>query len=62
MLCLLTGDGQEAEDLMQDAFVRLHERWERISSLDDPTGYLLPDGDKRLGLSGSTRPTRPGRR
>jgi RNA polymerase sigma-70 factor, ECF subfamily len=39
-LCLLTGNRQEAEDLMQDAFVRVYERWDRVGSLDDPTGYL----------------------
>lgn len=39
-LCLLTGNRQEAEDLMQDAFVRVYERWDRVSRIDDPTGYL----------------------
>jgi RNA polymerase sigma factor (sigma-70 family) len=39
-LCLLTGNQQEAEDLMQDAFVRVCERWDRVGSLEDPTGYL----------------------
>jgi len=39
-LCAITGDGAEAEEIMQDAFVALLERWDRVSSLDDPTGYL----------------------
>ena len=39
-LCLLTGNRQEAEDLLQDAFVRVYEGWDRVGSLDDPTGYL----------------------
>jgi RNA polymerase sigma-70 factor, ECF subfamily len=39
-LILLTGDRAEAEDLMQEAFVRLWERWERVGSTDDPVGYL----------------------
>jgi len=39
-LCLLTGDRQEAEDIAQDAFVRVLERWERVGGLEDPVGYL----------------------
>jgi RNA polymerase sigma-70 factor (ECF subfamily) len=39
-LCLVTGDRYEAEDVMQDAFVRLLERWGRVRSLEDPVGYL----------------------
>lgn len=39
-LCLLTGNRAEAEDVMQDAFLRLWERWDRVSEMQDPTGYL----------------------
>ena len=39
-LAMLTGNRQEAEDLMQDAFVRVFERWDRVSGIDNPTGYL----------------------
>lgn len=39
-LCLATADAGEAEDLMQEAFVRVWERWARVSSLADPSGYL----------------------
>ena len=39
-LRLLTRDRSEAEDLMQDAFLKVWERWEHVSDLDDPTGYL----------------------
>jgi RNA polymerase sigma-70 factor (ECF subfamily) len=39
-LRLLTRDGHEAEELMQDAFLKLLERWDRVSGLDDPSGYL----------------------
>jgi len=39
-LCLLTGNRTEAEDVMQDAFLRLWERWDRVADMDDPTGYL----------------------
>jgi RNA polymerase sigma factor (sigma-70 family) len=39
-LCLITGNRQEAEEAMQDAFISLFERWERISEMENPTGYL----------------------
>jgi RNA polymerase sigma-70 factor (ECF subfamily) len=39
-LCLVTGDRQEAEDVMQDAFLRIYERWDRVRDLEDPVGYL----------------------
>jgi RNA polymerase sigma-70 factor (ECF subfamily) len=39
-LCLLTGDRAEAEDVMQEAFLKVWERWERVSGLVDPAGYL----------------------
>jgi RNA polymerase sigma-70 factor (ECF subfamily) len=39
-LCLVTGNRQEAEEVMQDAFLKLFERWERVRGMDDPTGYL----------------------
>ena len=37
---LATGDRHEAEDLAQEAFVRILERWERVRGLDYPVGYL----------------------
>jgi DNA-directed RNA polymerase specialized sigma24 family protein len=39
-LCLVTGDRQEAEEVMQEAFVRVWERWDKVGRLDAPTGYL----------------------
>jgi RNA polymerase sigma-70 factor, ECF subfamily len=39
-LRLLTRDRAEAEDLMQDAYLKIWERWHQVRSLDDPTGYL----------------------
>jgi RNA polymerase sigma-70 factor, ECF subfamily len=39
-LRLLCRDAHEAEELMQDAFLKLLERWDRVSVLDDPSGYL----------------------
>ena len=37
---LITRDRQEAEEVAQDAFVSLFERWDRVSVMEDPTGYL----------------------
>ena len=39
-MCLVTGNQQEAEEITQDAFLRVLERWDRVSSLADPVGYL----------------------
>jgi RNA polymerase sigma factor (sigma-70 family) len=40
-LYLVTGSRQEAEELMQDAFLALWERWDRVGAMEDPTGYLF---------------------
>ncbi len=37
---LLTGSAAEGEDLAQEAMARVLERWSRVSSMDDPAGYL----------------------
>ena len=39
-MLLLTGRVGEAEDLAQEAFVRVYERWPQIREMDSPTGYL----------------------
>ena len=39
-MCFVTGNAQEAEEIVQDAFLSLWERWDHVSSLEDPTGYL----------------------
>jgi RNA polymerase sigma factor (sigma-70 family) len=39
-LVLLTGDGLEAQDLAQEALVRVYERWERVGEMGSPGGYL----------------------
>jgi RNA polymerase sigma-70 factor (ECF subfamily) len=39
-LWLVTGNRAEAEELMQDAFLKLWERWDRVGTMDDPVGYL----------------------
>jgi RNA polymerase sigma-70 factor (ECF subfamily) len=38
---LLTGDIGEAEDLAQDAMVRVYERWDRVATMASPEGYLF---------------------
>lgn len=40
-LCLVTGDRFEAEEIAQEAFVRVLERWDRVAGMDDPVGYLF---------------------
>jgi len=54
----ITGSRHEAEDISQDAFVRVWERWDRVSTMDDPAGYLhrtamniLRDRRRRLVLA-----------
>lgn len=39
-LCLLAGDRFEAEDVMQEAFLKVWERWDRVADMEDPPGYL----------------------
>jgi RNA polymerase sigma factor (sigma-70 family) len=46
-LYFVTGNRQDAEELMQDAFLRLWERWDKIGRISDPTAYLF-----RVGLNG----------
>lgn len=40
-LVLLTGNPEEAEEVLQDAFIAVWERWDRVGRMDDPTGYLF---------------------
>lgn len=37
---LLTGDAGEAEELLQDAFTRVFERWSHVRRMDQPAGYV----------------------
>jgi RNA polymerase sigma-70 factor (ECF subfamily) len=39
-LVLLTGDGHVADDISQEAFVRVFERWERVVAMDSAPAYL----------------------
>jgi RNA polymerase sigma-70 factor, ECF subfamily len=40
MLWMVTGSLQEAEDIVQEAFLRVWERWSNVSAMDSPAGYL----------------------
>ena len=40
-MCLVTGNQQEAEEITQDAFLRLWERWDRVAEMEDPIGFLF---------------------
>jgi RNA polymerase sigma factor (sigma-70 family) len=46
-LYFVTGNRQDAEELMQEAFLRLWERWGEIDRIEDPTAYLF-----RVALNG----------
>ena len=43
-LWLVSGNRQEAEEIMQDAFLRLWERWDRVAAMTNPRGYLYRTG------------------
>ncbi|MGA3221696.1 MAG: SigE family RNA polymerase sigma factor [Acidimicrobiales bacterium] len=36
---LLTGDFQEAQDLVQEVLLRVWQRWDRVSTLEDPHSW-----------------------
>jgi RNA polymerase sigma factor (sigma-70 family) len=40
LLWMVTGSLPEAEDIVQDTFLRVWERWPHISAMESPTGYL----------------------
>jgi RNA polymerase sigma-70 factor (ECF subfamily) len=46
-LYFITGSAADAEELMQDAFLKLWERWDRVDTIDDPVAYLF-----RVALNG----------
>lgn len=55
-LYFISGSSAEAEELMQDAFLKLWERWDRIDEIDDPAAYLF-----RTALNGFRARTRRAR-
>ena len=40
VMSVITGSRAEAEDITQEAFTRLFERWETVATMDNPAGYL----------------------
>ena len=38
-LSVITGSRREAEDLAQEAFTKVFERWEAVAVMDEPAGY-----------------------
>ena len=46
-LYFVTGSREDAEDIAQEAFLKLWERWDDIDRIEDPTGYLF-----RVALNG----------
>jgi RNA polymerase sigma-70 factor (ECF subfamily) len=40
-LWLVTGNRAEAEEITQDAFLAAWERWDRVSAMENPTGYVF---------------------
>jgi RNA polymerase sigma factor (sigma-70 family) len=57
LLYFVTGNRADAAELMQDAFLRLWERWDGIDRIDDPRAYLF-----RVALNGFRMRTRAARR
>jgi RNA polymerase sigma-70 factor (ECF subfamily) len=39
-LAVMSGNRAEAEEVMQDAFLKVWERWDRVSAMDSPEGFL----------------------
>jgi RNA polymerase sigma-70 factor (ECF subfamily) len=39
-LWLVTRNRHEAEEIMQDAFLKMWERWDEVGSIAEPVGYL----------------------
>jgi RNA polymerase sigma factor (sigma-70 family) len=52
-LYFVTGNRADAAELMQDAFLKLWERWDQSERIEDPTGYLF-----RVALNGFRMRTR----
>jgi RNA polymerase sigma-70 factor (ECF subfamily) len=46
-LYFITGSKDDAEELMQDAFLKLWERWDSIGAIEDPVAWLF-----RVSLNG----------
>jgi hypothetical protein len=61
---VITGSRAEAEDITQEAFLRVFERWETVAKMDNPEGYLHRVAMNQSGAgiggqrSGSAEPLR----
>ena len=55
-LYFMTGSRDDAEELMQDAFLKLWERWNSNGAIDDPVAWLF-----RVSLNGFRMRTRRAR-
>jgi RNA polymerase sigma-70 factor (ECF subfamily) len=62
-LALMTANAAEAEELMQDAFLKVWERWDRVAAMENPAGYLYRSAmnlfrnrTRRLRLEALRRP------
>lgn len=40
-LYFITGSSADAEELKQDAFLKLWERWDQLDTIEDPVAYLF---------------------
>jgi RNA polymerase sigma factor (sigma-70 family) len=40
-MVLIVGNVLDADEIVQEAFFRVWERWDRVHRMDDPTGYLF---------------------
>ena len=40
VLSVITGSRAEAEDIAQESFTRLFERWDEVATMENPAGYL----------------------
>lgn len=39
-MCLIAGNRHDAEEITQEAFVTVWERWDRVERMENPAGYL----------------------
>ncbi len=39
-LVVMTNDRAEAEEILQDAFLAVWERWDRVAVMEEPVGFL----------------------
>ena len=59
-LAVITGSRAEAEDIAQEAFTSVFERWREVREMENPTGYLYRSAMNTF-RSGRRRAGRPHR-